>query len=303
MGLKVMVLMGGSSSESEISIMSGKAVSSALEKKGYQVVPYVWDGTEKLVEDLKKISPDKVFIALHGRGGEDGKVQSILEIMGIPYTGPGPLGCAMAMDKITAKRIFSFHQIPSPPFFVWEKGEDYGDYEPFPFPWMVKPAGEGSTVGVSLVRSREELKPALEEAFKYGDRVLVERYLQGREVTCGVVNGRVLPPLEIIPEGEFYDFHSKYRSQKTKYIVPAELKESTYQKVLKYTELSARFLYNLPLCRVDFIVHRDLPYVLEVNSIPGLTEKSLLPKEAKAIGMEFPDLVEEILKGAGTGKV
>ncbi len=302
MGMKVVVIMGGGSSEREISIKSGSAVVGALERKGFEVIPYDWDGSDRIVADLRKMRPDRVFVALHGKGGEDGKIQSILEIMGIPYTGPGPLGCGIAMDKTTAKRIMTYHQIPTPPFFIWEKGEDYGSYEPFPFPWVVKPSSEGSTVGVTIVRERGELKRALDEAFTFGDRVLVERYLEGREVTCGVVNGRVLPPLEIIPEGGFYDYKAKYLSTKTKYIVPAPLKEATRKKVEHYTFLAAKFTFNLSLCRVDFIIHKDLPYVLEINSIPGLTEKSLLPKEASAVGMSFDDLVEEILKGASFGK-
>ncbi len=299
---RVVILMGGSSSEREISIKSGTSVMRAIEKLGMEALPVTWDGSPEVSKEIIDLKPDAVFVALHGRGGEDGKIQSILELSGIPYTGPGPLGCAIAMNKVVTKKILTFHQIPTPPFFIWRKGDDYGDYQPFPMPWIVKPSSEGSTIGVTVVNKREELKDALEKAFELGDEVLIERFLKGREVTCGVVNGRILPPLEIVPKSGIYDFESKYISTETEYIVPAKLPENTLKNILRYTELAASFTYNKPLCRVDFIVHRDLPYVLEINSIPGLTEKSLLPKEASAHGMAFEKLILEILKGAKTGK-
>ncbi len=299
---RVIVIMGGNSSEREISIKSGMAVLRALKNSGLEAVALEWDGTPEISEKLRLLKPDAVFVALHGKGGEDGKIQSILELMGIPYTGSGPLGCAIAMNKVITKKILNFHQIPTPPFFVWEKGKDYGNYSPFPMPWIVKPSSEGSTIGVTVVKDRKELMNAVDKALQFGCEVIVERFLEGREVTCGVVNGKTLPPLEIIPERGIYDFEAKYLSEETKYKVPAELSESTIGKILKYTELSSKFTYNTKLCRVDFIVHRGLPYVLEINSIPGLTEKSLLPKEAKAAGMSFEELILEILRGASTGK-
>ena len=291
--MKVAVVYGGPSPEADISRKSARSVISALKKKGHQV--FEIELNETIVEELKKINPEKVFIVLHGSPGEDGTVQGLLEITGFKYTGCNTETSAICMDKDVTKRILKTYGIPVPAGETYFKGDRV---EPVEFPCVVKPARTGSTVGISLARDEESFKRAVEEAFKYDSKILVEEYIEGRELTVAVINGKALPPVEIITESGFYDFDSKYTKPTTQYKVPAELTSRLEERIRKISEKTFKVLECKGAVRIDFRIDRwNNPYILEVNTIPGMTERSLLPKAARAAGIEFEDLIEEILKG------
>jgi len=291
--LKVAVIYGGPSPEADISRKSARSVISALKKKGHQVFEIELD--ETIVEELKKINPERVFIVLHGSPGEDGTVQGLLEITGLKYTGCNTETSAICMDKDVTKRILKTYGIPVPAGETYFKGDRV---EPVEFPCVVKPARTGSTVGISLARDKESFKRAVEEAFKYDSKILVEEYIDGRELTVAVINGKALPPVEIITESGFYDFDSKYTKPSTQYKIPAQLSPRLEERIRKISEKTFKVLECKGAVRIDFRIDKwNNPYILEVNTIPGMTERSLLPKAARAAGMEFEDLIEEILKG------
>lgn len=290
----VAVLMGGPSTEREISLKSGRAVANGLREAGYRV--YEID----VVERKLNIPPDveAVFIALHGEFGEDGTVQSILNNMGIPYTGSGAIASAVAMDKVRSKQLFEQFNVPTPEYYVLYERERESR---FTFPVVVKPSSQGSTIGVSLVRGAEEWDNSLVEAFKYGNKILVERYIHGREITVGIVNGKDLPVIEIRPKSGWYDFKSKYTSGYSEYIIPADLSSD----LTLYCKEIALKAFNSLGCRhfgrVDMrISEYGEIFVLEVNTIPGFTETSLLPKAAFKSGMQFSELCSYIMEMAET---
>lgn len=292
-GRRIGVLMGGLSSEREISLKSGDAVLAGLLRAGYKAVAV--DVDVDLAEALRKERIEAAFVALHGRWGEDGTVQGMLEMMGIPYTGSGVLGSALAMDKCLDKALLISLGVPTPDYRVCEsKGN--GD---LPLPFVVKPACEGSSVGISVVRLPQEIAPAMETAFKYGDRVLVERYVEGREITVGIVNGLVLPIVEVRPKSGVYDYSSKYTKGMTEYLVPADLPKEI-EKAAQDAALTVWKHFRLAGCaRIDMIVDAgNRPQVIDINTSPGMTETSLVPKAWASLGRTFDDLVEEILQGA-----
>lgn len=291
---KVAVLMGGLSSEREISLKSGQAVLEGLGRRGYQAVPI--DVDRSLYEQLKKEGVEVAFIALHGRWGEDGVVQGLLEMMGIPYTGSGVLASALAMDKCLCKILMESLAVPTPPYKICSTQEDCS----FSLPFVVKPAREGSSVGISIVRAQTEAGRAVETAFTYGHKVLIEKYVEGREITVGIVNGSALPIVEVRPRSGVYDFVSKYTKGMTEYIVPAEI-PSDVERAAKEEALEIWRRFDLAGCaRIDMIVdHGSVPLVLDVNTSPGMTETSLVPKAWEHLGKTFDELVEEILQGAG----
>ncbi len=296
---RIGVLMGGPSSEREVSLKSGKAVSDALKRKGFNVVEI--DVGADLFERLKEI--DVAFVVLHGKPGEDGIIQGILEFMGIPYTGAGVLGSALGMNKLITKKILQFHGIKTPPFKILRKSGfslPYEDLlEDIEFPVVVKPVDEGSTIGVSIVYDKATLETALDRAFNYSGEVLIEKFIAGRELTVGVVNDIVLPVIEIRPKKGFYDYESKYTKGLTEYLIPAPIEDKVATKAQEWALIAHRALYQKGVSRTDFRMEESGElYVLEVNSIPGMTETSLLPKAAKAAGIGFDDLVVEILKSA-----
>lgn len=305
---KIGVLMGGVSAEREVSLRSGRAIYNALKSSGYNVVPI--DVGPDLYDTLKREGVEIAFLALHGGHGENGAVQGMLEVLGIPYTGSGVLASALAMDKEASKKIFHYHGIPIPPFVVLRKEQSakgmnsslithYLSLIDFDLPWVVKPATEGSSVGVSIVRDEGQISAAFENAFSLSSRVIIEKYIKGKEVHIGILNGRVLGGVEVRPSLEFYSYEAKYTAGLTEYILPPEIDSEAYERAKK-AALSA---YNALGCkgapRIDLrIDEEDNPYVLEVNTIPGMTETSLLPKIAEKAGLSFLALVEEILKGA-----
>lgn len=297
--MKVAVVFGGPSPESEISKKSAESVISALKSLGHQV--FSVELSKDLPMELSKIRPDKVFLVLHGSPGEDGTVQGLLDIMGIPYTGCGVAASAVSIDKDLTKRILKSHGIPVPAGITVYRGETVDPSE-LEFPCVVKPARAGSSVGVNLVRSEAEFDGALKEAFFYDSKVLIEEYLDGKELTVGVLNGKALIPVEILPGREFYDYTAKYEDTATQYLIPAPINSKLENRLKSIAEKVYRVLECRGAVRVDFRLNRyGSPFVLEVNTIPGLTERSLLPKAAAYSGISFEKLIEEMLGERGEG--
>ena len=291
---KIGVLCGGTSSEREISLMSGKAVYNAIKKLGFKTV--LIDVNKNVAQKLVKEKIDIAYITLHGTPGEDGTIQGMLEIMEIPYTGCGVFSSAATIDKIISKKMFESAKIPTAKWTIIEKLKPFEEIE---YPVVVKPASQGSAIGISIVKNKKEFEKAVKLAFSYEDRILVEKYIKGIEVTAGVLNGNPLPVIEIVPKGKFYDFKSKYTVGQSTHIIPARLPE----KVLKKIQNIALKVYDefrcKGTCRVDMIVDKNNDiYVLEVNTLPGMTKTSLFPDAAKHMGLSFEDLVLEILKSA-----
>ena len=297
---RVAVMMGGLSREREISLKTGKAISRALAEKGYAVIPI--DVGDDIAEKLVKEKIECAFLALHGRFGEDGTIQGMLELMKIPYTGSGVLASALAMHKIMSKKLFLCEKIPTPRFEVFRRDEIKKDQPKkisLPLPVVVKPAREGSTIGVSIVRKDEDLSPALKGAGGYDEEILVEEFMRGKEITVGILEDIPLPIIEIVPKSGFYDYRSKYTQGETQYILPARVAREKY---LYAQEISLKAFQTLGcsgVARVDLMTdENENPFVIDVNTMPGMTETSLLPKAASYAGISFEDLVERILLGA-----
>ncbi|MCC6868272.1 MAG: D-alanine--D-alanine ligase [Burkholderiales bacterium] len=300
---KVAVLLGGPSAEREVSFMSGRGVLAALREKGVDAHPF--DPSERDLWELKRDGYDRVFIALHGRFGEDGTVQGALETLGIPYTGSGVMASALAMDKWRTKLVWLASDIPTPRYRVVDARTDWPSVvADLGLPLIVKPAREGSTIGISKVATADhgELAAACAAAARHDSLVLVEEFVSGQELTASIVNGRALPLIRIeAPQGN-YDYHSKYFSDETKYYCPAGLPEAVELEI-RATCLRA---FDVVGCtgwgRVDLILRPDGTYsLLEVNTSPGMTGHSLVPMAAKAAGLSYPDLCVEILRGAHVG--
>ena len=292
---KIGVLMGGLSAEREVSLKSGAAVLAALQAKGYRAVGI--DVGRDLPQQLSAEGVEIAFIALHGRFGEDGSVQGLLELMAIPYTGSGVLASALAMNKAYAKIVFRSAGLTIAPYQVLHQGENLA--LSFALPVVVKPSQEGSSVGVSIVRDLSGMDAALAEAFSYDSEILVERFIDGREVQVGILDGQALGAIEIVPKGEFYDFEAKYTPGMAEHILPARLPAATYAEVLRAGELAHATLGCASYSRVDFLVTAaGESYILEVNTLPGMTDLSLLPEIARGAGIEFPELIERILLAA-----
>ncbi len=293
-GARVAVLMGGQSREREISLKTGGAIASALEERGYTVIPM--DVSREIALQLVKENIDVAFIALHGRWGEDGTIQGLLEILHIPYTGSGVEASAMAMDKVVSKRLFREAGLPTPGFHVLQSPMEA---PPGPLPLVVKPVMEGSTLGINIVRAEEMWLPAMEEAFRYDQTILVEDFIEGREITASILNGEPLPLIHIEPKEGFYDFQAKYTPGKTLYHVPAALDADVTVRVKALSLQAYETLGCAGCARVDLILSDEVgPMLLEVNTIPGMTPTSLVPKAAKTAGLSFGDLVGAILDAA-----
>ncbi len=305
---RIGVLAGGLSAEREVSLKTGGAIYNALQTLGYNVC--LIDAGRDMAQALKRENVEAAFIALHGGYGEDGSIQGFLEVAGIPYTGSGVLASALAMDKEFSKRMFRAQGLPVPEGATLDKKDIFSsktgalslELDFSPLPWVVKPATEGSSIGVSMVGSREELAPALEKAFSLSGRVIVERRIMGKEVQVGILGGRVLGSVEIRPSLDFYSYEAKYTGGKTRYILPPEVDAKNLEEAHRVGLAAHKALGCRGATRVDLILDQELkPWVLEVNTIPGMTETSLLPKIAKLGGLDFPALVEEILKEAIEG--
>jgi D-alanine-D-alanine ligase len=308
--VKVAVLKGGASLERQVSLRSGARVEDALERRGYEVVPI--DVGSDLIERLESTRPDVAFVALHGRGGEDGTVQELLDILGIPYTGSGVLACMRSIDKVLSKYLMLEAGLPTPEFFAFSETafRELGAADALPaieerldFPIVVKPAAQGSALGVKFARTARDVPAALVAAFSYDSRVLLERHVSGRDVAVSIIDGpsgpEALPVVEAVPRDEdFYDFEARYEIGRTDFVCPAALTPDCTAR----THEIALATYNLLGCRgfarIDLMIEdgSDDPLVLEANATPGLTETSLLPMAAEAAGVPFDELIARIVE-------
>lgn len=336
--MKVVVLAGGTSTERDVSLVSGSKVYEAMKRNGHQAILLdVYLGYEGPTKDIfereidwaadiasvtaqapdleavKAMRPDgaknffgpnvlelckmadAVFMALHGANGEDGKIQACFELMGIPYTGTDFVSSAMAMDKGITKDIFAAHNIPTPEGFLLKRGEERTPK----FPCIVKTCCGGSSVGVCIACDAGEYTQALEEAFRYGDEVVVEQYIKGREFSVAVINGKALPVIEIAPKEGFYDYKNKYQAGSTVETCPAQLSELKTKEIMQVAEDVFRALRLKSYARMDFMMDgEENIYCLEANTLPGMTPTSLIPQEALVLGIDFDQLCEQILRQA-----
>jgi D-alanine-D-alanine ligase len=298
---KVAVLMGGKSAEREVSLKSGSMVLAALRKKGIDAHPF--DPKERDVQDLVKERFARVFIALHGRFGEDGTLQGVLEWLGIPYTGSGVLASALAMDKVRTKRLWAAEGLPTAPYEVLTGETNLGAVaKRLGTPMFVKPASEGSSVGMTKVKKAGDLEEAYALAVNYDPVVIAEKFIDGAELTVGIVGERVLPIIRIETPREFYDYEAKYIANDTRYLIPCGLSEKK-EKELQALSLEAfRALGCRGWGRVDLMLDkRGRPFLLEVNTSPGMTDHSLVPMAARAVGISYEDLCVKVLELAHVG--
>ena len=299
---KILVLMGGESTEREVSLRSGAAVAEALRERFANVVEL--DLTRETIGTISEVAPDCAFIALHGKGGEDGTVQGLLEWMGIPYTGPGTLASALCLDKMMTKKVLSLSGVPTPEFLSIPTTSDPKEavenaIRILGLPLVLKANCQGSSIGVAILREREGAAEVLARLFTYGDHVLAERFLSGTELTVPVMGNDkllVLPPIEITSTGKFYDYESKYTPGGSRHIIPARISPEVEKKVKAiaakaYSETGCR-----GLARVDMMLdEKGEPAVIEINTSPGMTATSLFPDAARAAGISFPELCETLV--------
>jgi D-alanine-D-alanine ligase len=294
---RIGILAGGSSSERQISLKSGEAVFNALKGTGLDIL-FIDVKEDNFAIEVKRSGIDLAFITLHGKFGEDGTVQRMLSERNILYTGSGPAASRMALDKITSKERFRENGLNTPEYRIVELGKNIA-LEAIWMPCVVKPQHEGSSIGLSVVSSRGDLQGAVDRAFNYGKRALIEKFIEGREVTVGILDGEALPVVEIVPSEGHYDFNAKYESSETKYIVPAEIDKNSFKRAQEVALEAHNSLGCEEFSRVDMrLAPSGEVFVLEVNTIPGLTERSLLPMAAKAAGLDFTELCVKILIGA-----
>ncbi|MCX8081816.1 MAG: D-alanine--D-alanine ligase [bacterium] len=293
--MKIVVLYGGDSPEREISLRSGKAIAKALKRKGHRV--WLLDTVKKnFSKNILSIKPDCVFIALHGEKGEDGTIQGLLEILGIPYTGSGVRASAICMNKIITKKLLIYHKIPTPMFVEVEKGNILK--MPFSFPVVVKPANMGSTIGIKIVKNKQEMLNAMKDCFELDSEVFIEEYIKGIEITAGILGNDtldILPVIEIETPTGFYDYKAKYTPGGSKHIIPARVDKKTLKKIENIAIKTYKILGCSGFARMEMIVRKGIPYILDVNTIPGMTDTSLFPDAAKAKGIQFDDLCEKIV--------
>ncbi len=310
MSNKIVVVMGGPSSEAEVSRRSGNAILNALKSKKYDVV-----GLELVpdtfVDQLRELKPDIVFNALHGKFGEDGIIQGTLDMLGIPYTSSGVRASAVTMDKVATKHFFHAAGVPTPKYrtyfvFEYERRNLVQEIlEEFSVPVVIKASSQGSSIGVVIVNAPEELDAALKEAFKYDREILVEEFIKGRELTVAVFGDEekqeALPIIEITTATGWYDYENKYKVGGSQHIIPAPIADELTQQVQKIACRAFAACGCSGVARVDFMLNTDddKPYAIEVNTVPGMTETSLVPDAGRAAGIEFPDLCQKILQLAG----
>ena len=333
--MRIAVLMGGTSAEREVSLASGLAIVKALRERGHEVATvdtargFIAPGDEGqlLPEGVHAAPPgatdqtlhpmdlvaipqlkeaEVAFLALHGGAGEDGTVQALLDLAGIRYTGTGPLGSGIAMDKDVTKRLLRDAQVPTLPWRI-ARAPDYAyDRDTIEdligLPLIVKPSRQGSSVGMTVVTDPAELDAAVREAARYDSEVMIERYAKGRELTVSILGDQALPPVEIRPKKGIYDYHSKYTPGMTEYFCPAPLDEEITAQVQAYALRAFKVLKLNGYSRIDFILAKEQLWCLEANTLPGMTATSLLPKAAAAAGMSFPELCDRIVRLAADGK-
>lgn len=327
--MRIAVLLGGTSAEREVSLASGLAVVRALRERRHQVdtidtargfIPPVEEAgllpegvhsappqgiesrlTPASLADLSQLrEADVAFLALHGGQGEDGTLQALLDLLGIPYTGSGPLGSGIAMDKDVTKRLLRDAEVPTLPWRI-SRAPDFS-YDPdaiddfVTYPCIVKPSRQGSSVGLAVVTEQAQLEAAVNEAAQFDTEVMIERFVRGRELTVGILGDQPLPPIEIRPRKGIYDYESKYTAGMTEYLCPAPLDQEEIAQVQAYALRAFKVLKLRGYARVDFILAREQLFCLEANTLPGMTATSLLPKAAAAVGIDFPELCERIVQ-------
>lgn len=309
---KIMVVCGGVSTEREVSLRSGKAVYEGLQRYGYQNIE-LFDLKQDNMGDILKAKPDIVYLALHGKGGEDGCIQGMLELAGIPYTGPGVASSAVCMNKILTKQVISASGLPTGKFVVLYK-RDCSDYKKVAkqlineigLPMVLKSPCQGSSIGVVIVKEENLMVDAIKEIFTYGDDLMAEEFLKGVEITLPILGNEeltILPDIEITSEREFYDFTAKYTSGLCHHIVPARISDKDRKLVREIGEKAYRVLNCCGLSRIDFIIdEKKGPMLIEVNTLPGMTEMSLFPDSARAAGITFDKLVSQVLELGYTAK-
>jgi len=330
--INIALFVGGTSPEREVSKLSGKSIYQAINSLGYHctlIDPAYGTNQPKTdekffsVKDFAEVKNDNliksvnselldnidlVFLALHGKWGEDGIIQSLLELKGIKFTGSGVLSSTIAMDKDVSKTIFQKNNVNTPSWFTINKKFDLDEViklikSKFSYPLIIKPNDQGSTVGLSVVKNDEEIFKAIETAFQYSDLVVIEEYIPGREMTVAILEDKLLPVLEIIPKSGFYDYESKYTSGMSEYIVPADIPANVFDEMQQQAITAFRSLRCKVYGRVDFRLNdENIPYCLEVNTLPGMTETSLVPKMANAVGISFEELIDRIIRNSLDGK-
>jgi D-alanine-D-alanine ligase len=304
---KIAVIVGGPSTEAEVSRNTGAAIASALKKKGYttetiELVP------KKLAAQLVEKKVEVVFNALHGRYGEDGVLQGLCEMMEIPYTGPGVMASAVGMNKVISKCAFMGAGIPTAPFKYYFDSMDMASIEAdilqqFTLPVVIKSAAQGSSIGTAIVESKDGIMPALQEAFKYGKSIVAEAFLDGGEYTVAVMDDMAFPIIQIVPSTGKYDYYSKYTPGVTQHLCPAPISDALTKKMQQMALDVFHLCHCNGVARVDFMTDKDNhPYALEINTVPGMTGTSLVPDAARAMGVSFEDLCEKILLEASVGK-
>ncbi len=302
----IVVLMGGLSDEREISFLTGKACSKALRKKGYKIIEL--DAKGEFVEKLKKLNPKLVFNALHGKYGEDGFVQSILESLKIPYTHSGVLSSSLAMDKELSRFIFKKNKIKVPKYFILEKNHknDFNNKikkNKIRFPIVIKPIDEGSSLGVYICKNKKNFEKNYKKLKKKYNRIIVEQYIPGKEIQVAVMGNKALGAIELVPSREFYDYTAKYSSKaKTEHIMPALIHSKKYKEVLKLARKAHKILNCRGITRSDFRFFNDEFYLLETNTQPGMTALSLVPEIANYCGIKFQDLITWIAKDSSINR-
>lgn len=304
--MKIAVLFGGISGEREVSLSSGKGIMDALKEKGHHVIGI--DFHPNRLEEIINLNVDLIFIGLHGKFGEDGRIQGLLDMLGIPYVGSGVLASALAMDKAKAKHVFETNHIPvanskSYPVAANTDLEQLVQKinSTITPPFVIKPNREGSTLGLTIVTDLNQVRAAVENAALSDDTILVENFIEGKELTVSVLGAvgkeKALPIIEIIPKNSFYDYESKYSPGGSKHIVPAQIDKQTTRKIQQYAVQAHQLLGCKTYSRVDFILtNENIPVILEVNTLPGMTPTSLFPDAANATGMSYPDMIETFVQ-------
>ncbi|MPQ43188.1 D-alanine--D-alanine ligase [Clostridium tarantellae] len=293
--MKVGVIMGGISSEREISLQSGKSVVENLDKNKYEIIPIVLNEKEDIIKKVKDI--DFALLALHGKFGEDGNVQAVLQTLDIPYSGCGPLSSGLCMDKDMTKRILAWGGVRTAKWLTVTSIEEinYSKIQELGYPVFVKPNSGGSSVATTFVERKEEIEKAVKDALEYDNEVMVEEYIQGDEITCPILNNKMLPVLAIKPKGKFFDIESKYEDGGADEFI-VKLNDDLHKEVEKMALDTYKLLKCSVYSRIDMLVKNNVPYVLEVNTLPGMTKNSLFPKSALGIDINFSELLDLIIK-------
>ncbi|MEH7175554.1 D-alanine--D-alanine ligase [Priestia megaterium] len=293
--MRVGVIMGGVSSEKQVSLMTGEEMIAHLGKDKYKVMPIKLNNKKELIEKAKDL--DIALLALHGQYGEDGTIQGTLETLGVPYTGSGMLSSSICMDKNMSKKMIRYEGIQTPDWIHLSKMEkpDFDKIDKMGYPLVVKPNSGGSSVGVKIVYNKDSLFSSLEDVFKWDSEVVIEKYIKGEEITCSILNGKLLPIISIQHTADFFDYHTKYDDSATIEKV-VELPATTHERVAEAAIACYRALKCSVYARVDLIIKDEIPYVMEVNTLPGMTKNSLLPKSAHAAGIPYNKLLDMIIE-------